>query len=143
LIYFLDSSALAKRYLAEPGSYRIRLLIQKRKDLAVSRISSVEIAAALSRRARQGDLGQDAARMLSQRMEEDLQAMRVVELRTPVLELAAALVWQHPLRAYDALQLGSALRLARATGLAVTFVCSDAHLCQAASEEELRVQRIG
>jgi len=56
---------------------------------------------------------------------------------------AAALVWQHPLRAYDALQLGSALRLSRATRLAMTFLCSDAKLCRAASEEGLRVQRVG
>ena len=76
-------------------------------------------------------------------MDEDLQEMRVVELQAPVLELAAELVWQHPLRAYDALQLGSALRLARATGLAVTFLCSDTKLCQAASKERLRVQRVG
>ena len=143
MIYFLDASALAKRYLAEPGSNQLRLLIQRRKQLAVSRISSVEIAAALSRRARQGDLDQDAARSLSRQMDEDLQEMRVVELRAPVLELAAALVWQHPLRANDSLQLGSALRLARATKLAVTFLCSDAKLCRAASEEGLRVQRVG
>jgi len=143
LIYFLDASALAKRYLAELGSDQVRLLVQRRKHLAVSRVSNVEIAAALSRRARQGDLSQDSARSLSQQMEEDLQEVRVVELRAPVLELAAALVWQHPLRAYDALQLGSALRLARSTRLAVTFLCSDANLCRAASEEGLRVQRLG
>jgi uncharacterized protein len=143
MIYFLDASALAKRYLAERGSDRVRSLIQKRKDLAVSRISKVEIAAALSRRARRGELEEDAARGLPQQMDEDLQEMRIVELRPPVLELAAALVWQHPLRAYDALQLGSALRLARATGLAVTFLCSDTDLCRAASEQGLRVQRIG
>jgi predicted nucleic acid-binding protein len=114
-----------------------------KSEFLANLISRVEISAALSRRVRQGELDQDAARALPQQMDEDLQEMRIVELRPPVLELAAALVWQYPLRAYDALQLGSALRLARATGLAVTFLCSDIDLCWAASQEGLRVQRIG
>jgi hypothetical protein len=45
-----------------------------------------------------------------------------------------------PRRAYDAVQLASALRM-RAKG-AVTFLCADGALADAASVEKLRVERL-
>lgn len=143
MIFFLDASAIVKKYVAEPGSARIDTLVRTRRDLAVSRISHVEVPAALARRARQGDIPQTVARRHAAQYEEDTANMRVVELRPRVLGLATELVCVHPLRAYDAVQLASALHLKRTSRAAVTFVAADSPLCDAAEAEELRVQRLG
>jgi len=50
MIFFLDASALAKRYVLEPGSDRIRALFRRRAQIAISRLSEVEVVSALVRR---------------------------------------------------------------------------------------------
>src|SRR4029079_17700412 len=57
LIRYLDASALAKRYVEEPGSQLVRERMQD-AILATSRLSEVEVTSALVRRWRQGDLSQ-------------------------------------------------------------------------------------
>jgi hypothetical protein len=143
MIYFLDASALVKRYVHEPGSEQLRALARRQPELAISRISTIEIPAALARRVREGDLDRATARSHIAQLSTDTQEIRIVEVRTAVLELASELVWRRPLRAYDSLQLASALRLHRSTGLAITFVCADRILSAAATGEGLRVRRLG
>ncbi|MBX7115364.1 MAG: type II toxin-antitoxin system VapC family toxin [Myxococcaceae bacterium] len=140
MIHFLDSSALVKRYVREPGTERISTLFRGRKEIAASRLAEVEVASALSRRSRKGDLPAEVARRHHRELLVDLSELRLVEIREPVLKLAGELVWRRSLRAYDALQLASALRLSQATGIAVTFWCADETLCEAASAEGLKMQ---
>ena len=132
-----------KRYRREPGTDFVRSIGRGRRNLAASRLSAVEVPAALARRVRQGDLPVKEARAHASRVPADLAEMRVVEIRPAVVELAAEIVWRRSLRAYDALQLAAAVRLARESGVAVTFTCSDADLCHAAAQEGLRVHRVG
>jgi uncharacterized protein len=143
LIYFLDSSALVKRYVREIGTDAVARLFGGRSKLAASALARVEVTSALFRRARAGDLGVEEARAHAARVAVDLGDLYVVEPRGTVLELASELVERWPLRAYDAVQLGSAIRLARAGGTAVTFVCADRGLVAAAKGEGLRGLRVG
>jgi len=140
VIQFLDSSALVKRYIQERGSELIRSLVSRRRDIATSRLSYVEISAALFRRARAGDLSEESVKRHVGRLARDLEEVQIVEIRPPVLELAVELVQRHPLRAYDAVQLASALRLVRGAGLPVAFVCADSALSRAAGREGMRTQ---
>lgn len=140
MIHFLDASALVKRYVREAGSDVVRALVRRRPALAASRISAIEVPAALARRARDGDVAEKAAKGHGARVGADMAAMTVVELRPNVATLASDLVWRHPLRAYDAVQLASALHLARATGSALTFWCADTRLCSIAAAEGLRTR---
>ncbi|MGQ0504371.1 MAG: type II toxin-antitoxin system VapC family toxin, partial [Myxococcaceae bacterium] len=91
---------------------------------------------------RKGDMDLEEARRQQRQLLADLSELRLVEVRPPVLQLASELIWQQALRAYDALQLASALRLKQATRLSVTFWCADRALCESAVEEGLRVQRV-
>jgi predicted nucleic acid-binding protein len=143
LIHFLDASALVKRYVKEAGSEDVSRLVRRKTRLATSVLAGVEIPSALARRAREGDLPLDAAREHSRRVASDLSETHVVAARAHVLEVAAELVWRHPLRAYDAVQLGSAVWLARESRMAVTFVCADQRLATAAAAEGLRVIHLG
>jgi len=84
----------------------------------------------------------DQAHAQAEQLAADLDELYVVEPRKTVLELASGLVERWPLRAYDAVQLGSAIRLARASGAAVTFTCADRGLASAAVGEGLRALRV-
>jgi hypothetical protein len=143
LIRFLDSSALVKRYVREPGSDVVARLFRSSSKLAASSLAAFEVAAALFKRARAGDVSTELARKHAARVAADLDEMHVVEARRPVLDLATELVSRRALRAYDAVQLASAMRLARAAGVAVTFVCADEALTAAALAEGIRGLHVG
>lgn len=137
---FFDSSALVKRYIAEPGTDRVLALLEGRSRVAVSRLAHVEVVSTVVRRARGGDLAQDHASSVLATLEEELRSrFSVVEVHAPTLTRAVDLVKAHGLRAADAVQLACAL--AAASGVPRSefqVVCSDATLSKAAMAEELR-----
>jgi predicted nucleic acid-binding protein len=141
VIYFLDASALAKRYLVEPGTERVRQLFRRGAEIVVSRLSEIEVASALVRRMHAGDLDEEIAESHLQTLVGDFASLDVIEVRRPVVTSARQLVGKHRLRAYDALQLASVLR-AKGSG-AVSFLCADGELADAADTERLRVERLG
>ena len=143
MIHFLDSSAFAKRYVREVGSDVVARFFRRPSTVAVSSLAGVEVPAALFKRARAGDLSLEAARTQASRVARDMHELNVVEARTAVLELAAELVSKRPLRAYDAVQLASALRLHRAARVAVTLVSADTALNTVAMAEGLRATFVG
>ena len=57
-VYFVETSALAQRYIAETGSIWLRSLLDPSTDCSiyVVRVTAVEISAALTRRERGGTL---------------------------------------------------------------------------------------
>lgn len=140
MIYFLDASALVKAYVRERGTDDVRKLL--RRSLAVSMLSLVEVRSAVRRREREGSLPASHASAILSALKVDLAEMWAVEARKGVLETAADLVDRHPLRAYDSVQLASALAIFRAAR-AVTFVCADEALCEAAVAEGLRALPVG
>jgi predicted nucleic acid-binding protein len=143
-IYFLDSSALVKRYVTETGSSWIRALTDPdaHNPLIIARITWVEVLSALARRQREGSLASDGVVQAIHTFRYDLNTQyHVSELDTAVAEAAGELVIRHPLRAYDAVQLASALRvqsdLSRTKSPALTFLTSDDRLVAIAQAEGL------
>lgn len=75
-----------------------------------------------------------------QRLESELQRLHVTEMSSDVLVLARQVVDAHSLRALDAIQLGTALRLSELDTFAqVTLVAADKKLLQAAQASGLRI----
>ena len=112
--YFVDSSALVKRYVPETGSAWIRALSapQTGNSLFIARITWVEVLSALARREREGSLTPTDRTLILQRFRSDLNNQyQVIELDATLAETAGQLVGQYPLRAYDAVQLASVLRI--------------------------------
>jgi hypothetical protein len=146
-VYFLDSSALVKRYVQENGSPWIQTLTapKARHKLIIARITWVEILSAFARRQREGTFTPpDAAEALqSFRFDLDHQ-YQVVETDRALIESAGRLVSKHPLRAYDAVQLASALRIlpafAQAKTVSLTFISADDRLISAAQAESLNTE---
>ncbi len=136
MIRYFDASALVKRYVEEDGTDTdelVRLLAEDRP--ATSRYSLIEIASALARRAREGDLTDtqiDAARTV---LEADSKRLLLVELTPEVVDIASGLLARHPLRAGDALHLASCLYLHARTGGRIAFVGYDERLNEAVEAE--------
>ena len=144
--YFLDSSALVKRYVPETGSGWIQTLteISAENILIIARITWVEVLSALARRQREGNLTISDLNLVIQQLRFDLNTQyRVVELDQLLIEQAGQLITQFPLRAYDAIQLASGLRthsaFASATATSLIFLTADAQLLTIAQSAGLTV----
>lgn len=112
--YFVDTSALVKRYVPEIGSEWILSITDPvtNSDLVISQITWVEVHSAFARRLRDGSLSAERFDLIVQKVREDFEnEYRVVDVDRTLIETATELVMQHPLRAYDAVQLASALRV--------------------------------
>ncbi|HEY9706764.1 MAG TPA: type II toxin-antitoxin system VapC family toxin, partial [Oculatellaceae cyanobacterium] len=72
--YFLDSSALVKRYVPETGSAWIQAIADAATGnlLIISRITWVEVLSALARRQREGSLSDTDVDLIIQRFRYDL-----------------------------------------------------------------------
>jgi predicted nucleic acid-binding protein len=144
-VYFIDSSALVKRYVSETGTAFVTGITDPAggHHTYVARITGVEVIAALSRRGRAGDVSAAAlATVLGQFRQEFAAVYRVVEMTSALLSDAMRLAETRAVRGYDAVQLASALRVNTecvALGLSSTLVSADGDLNAAAMAEGLTV----
>jgi uncharacterized protein len=144
--FYLDSSALVKRYVAEVGTSWITGLCVPAAShtLYIVRISAAEIVAALFRRAKQGELTQSDAQTAINQFKVDLGHYQIIEVNEALINRAMALAEKHALRGYDAVQLAACLEVqavrAALSLLAITFVCADNQLNAAAKAENLATE---
>ena len=137
-LLFLDTSAVAKRYLAELGStWIIRVVEQATGNIIViADVATVEMFSLLARRVREGILSSTESRSLGNAFLVHAEsAYLTAPLDDPTLVRARALVGQHPLRALDAIQLASAQVAQSVLGNPIIFVSSDRNLLSAANAE--------
>lgn len=110
--YYLDTSALIKRYVQETGTDWMRALVAPTAGhtLLTARITMVEVYSALARRRREGSVpAADCAIAAQAFTGHSATDYDFIELDLNVVALARDLLEQHPLRAYDAIQLASAV----------------------------------
>ena len=126
---------MVKRYVPETGSAWIQTIADAATGnlLIISRITWVEVLSALARRQREGSLSATDVDLIVQQFSYELNNQyQVVELDRTVTENAGQLVNQYPLRAYDAVQLASVLRIqpafATATSTSLVFLTADDRL---------------
>lgn len=114
--YYLDTSALIKHYVAESGSAWLDAVLFQTDDVLIltSSVTMVEVWSALARRRREASISaQHHADALDAFREDSLIRYLFVEFELPVIEAAGELLERHPLRAYDSVQLASAMVAAR------------------------------
>jgi predicted nucleic acid-binding protein len=144
--YYADSSVLVKRHVREAGTDWFRALADPVSGQVIStaRISQVEIYSAFNRRVREGVLTPaQYAEIIADFASFCLNEYQFIELTPVAVVLSRQLLERHALRAYDAVQLASAL-IARdalvSVGLdAPTFISADDRLLKAARLEGLAV----
>lgn len=148
--YFLDSSALVKRYAAdEIGHQWVTGLCEPRTGhrITIAQPALVEVVAAICRMPRATPPRLDDAKrdLLIALFRHDAQHQyRLVLVSTDTFTRAADLCRVHPLRAYDAVQLACALIIRDETVAAGVpapiFVCADDALLAVAMAEGLAVE---
>lgn len=147
--YFFDSSALVKRYVSEVGTVWVRSLtdISAKNVIIINRITSIEVVAALARRAKSGSLSSaDASYAISRFKSELVTHFRVTDLTAILANRAINIAETRQLRGYDAVQLATALfvydelvAVGVPTSHTYVLISADAELNSAASLEGLRV----
>jgi len=143
MILYLDTSALVKLYVKEPGSQAVRALLEKAQVVCTSRVAYVEMRAGLARKLRQGELSEEEYGHVLSDFEKDWKDYFVIEFFESVAKMGGELVEKHPLRSLDALHLASALFLRERARSDVFFSSLDGRLNEAAQAEGLAVPSAG
>ena len=146
-IYFVDTSALAKRYVNEPGSAWLRALLNPTTgaETLIVRIAAVELIAAITRRERGGSVSLADAAAARAAVRSDLAAeYQVVEVTEALIGRAMSLAEAHGVRGYDAVQLAAALEvnalLVAGALPPLLLVSADSELNAAATAEGLAIE---
>lgn len=114
---YVDTSALAKWYLPEPGSDAFVDFIRRQDRAAISRLTTVELRCLLARRRRAGDITLQHERDAWMTFEDDIRAGHLhVEALSDAHAIAARDLLDRlqglPVRTLDALHLAIARSLA-------------------------------
>jgi predicted nucleic acid-binding protein len=145
-VLFLDTSALVKRYAVEVGSSWVTAQTEpaSRNECWLAALTRVEVLAALALKVRTGHLTLSQARRAEQVFRRELAThFQSIDVTRALLHEAMRLVLPHALRAYDAVQLATALQLHAQQVVArlpaPIFVSADGDLNRAALAEGLQV----
>lgn len=141
MLYFLDTSSLAKLYVQEPGTERLlRLFSERNSRFAVLTVAAVELRSAIRRRERAGDIDPEDAGSILESFQTHLESRFIQQgVNDTVIDTALEVIDRYALRAYDAIQLAGSLVLSTLDMRSLTFVCSDHRLLEAAQSEQLQV----
>ena len=136
-IYYLDTSAIVKRYVDEQGTNVMdRLLDNAGSDsrFYTSLLSTLEFTSVITRLANGGQLEREAAFIVLARFRQDLREIfRLWPLDASILRAALAVVERHALRSADAIHLATASSIfSLAPELDGILVSSDRELLSAA-----------
>lgn len=133
--FFLDSSALVKRYVNEIGSSWIQEItrLAANHTLFTANITKVEVFSAFARLKREVRIDQNDLQSVIRLFQTDWNNQyHIVEMDGQIIEEACQLVQKYPIRAYDSVQLASAIVLfsyfQQASSTNFTFVTADTRL---------------
>ena len=143
--YYLDASALVKRYADEPGSTWVRQITDPSAPhtILLAEVTLAEVAAALAakHRAPGGITRQQRDRALSRFLQDCAESFLILPVDRAGIDRAVELTQNHRLRGYDAIQLATALVTGETLKLqnlpSPVFVASDGDLLTAAEDENL------
>jgi len=145
-VYFFDSSSLVKRYISETGTLWIRNIADPANGNGIyaATLAGVETISAVVRRLRRGETSPaDAATAVADFRSHYASVYFLVEASPEIIAHAMDLVETYGLRAYDAVQLATALQVQAECHLASTpeptFLSADTNLNAAATAEGLAV----
>jgi predicted nucleic acid-binding protein len=131
---FIDASALAKRYVQEPGSEELEEIFNSvATEIFVSTLSFVEFASAMGRKLCNKEMTKAEVGKAIKELEKDWsEVFAKIPLEDMLAETAAALALEYSLKGADAVHLASAN-----VADAELFVASDKKLIRAAKKTGL------
>jgi len=110
---YLDTSALAKWYLNEPGSEAFVDYLQRVDVAIISRLVATELRSLLARRRRIGELPQELETIIFATFQDDISSasLQLYPFDDSLFDEATNLITrypEHPLRTLDALHIATA-----------------------------------
>jgi len=133
VIVYLDTSALLKLIVEEPGSDAVDALVETSEYAVSSVIAYAECRSAIARGAKAGRI---EARAAVRSLDAIWSAVQSIEVDLRLSARAGELAARHLLRGMDALHLATAVEIP-ASEMSVAFATFDRSLAQAARAERL------
>ncbi len=136
-VYFVDTSALAKRYLVEAGSAWVEswIVLGEGNTIVVSEIVIAEMRSLLARRVREGLAVEQADAIKLAFSLHVRREYQISSVHRGILLSAGDLTEKYPLRTLDAIHLASALQVRSALEFPLIFVTADQQQLHAAAAE--------
>jgi uncharacterized protein len=142
--FYFDTSTIVKRYdPQEVGSQWVASLFgHPQTDLYLfSQLVTVEVTSAFYRKWRRAEITQpELDNMLRIFREDTMRGYWLEPINDSIVRLAVDLIERHPLRAYDSIQLATAISInndLKALDITLLFLSADDQLLQAARSEGL------
>lgn len=151
-VYFFDTSALVKRYAPENGTKWVQTITAPaaRHRIYIARITGAEVIAAIRLNVREGETSEaDAAKVIVDFRLDFTNQYTIHEVTEAVVNRAMGLIEKHTLKAYDGVQLATAVEInddlmslgGSAIGVpAVTIISADKQINRAAADEGLVIE---
>jgi uncharacterized protein len=137
-VLFVDTSALAKRYIGEVGSNWIRQQVRPsaQNRIIVADLLRVEMLSLFARHRRLNSIPANTVFSIRNTFLKHYRSQYwVIQIDRSILLSAARLVDKYPLRTLDAIQLACALRAIGTVSQTITFISADNNLLTAAASE--------
>ena len=132
---YLDTSALLRLYVSEPGSRQIETLVKENQPwVFTSLVAFAETFSVLLQSLREGRITGPAYQRQKRAFLTDWDTWHVVGLSRPLLRPVERMIEQYSLRGFDAIHLCTALSVGHPE-----FACFDARRRAAAGAEGLPV----
>jgi hypothetical protein len=134
---FLDSSALAKKYISEKGSQRVMALWHEATDISLSILCVPEVLSACNRLRREKRLDQKGYQAIKDGFFRDLEDTNLINVVPTIIEGAVRCLEEGTMRTLDAIHVASAMF----TGSNL-FVTSDPRQAEGARAMKLQTELV-
>ena len=131
MILYLDTSALAKKYIGEAQSTDLIAILQTAELIGACLLTRVELPAAVAKAVRMNWLSVADGEKAVKAFRAEWPSLLALQVTESLAARADSLAWQNGLRAYDAVHLAAALMWQEALGEPVTVATFDKQLWQA------------
>jgi len=138
-LIYLDTSALVKLYVREPGTDDVQRLAKSSASIGTSLISKTEAAAAFSKAIRVGYLPPEEARAAWETFLDAWPSVVRLAINETIVTQAGTLAFSHGLRGYDAVHLATALSWQDTLDIPVLFATYDQQLWEIAKQVQIAV----
>jgi len=136
---YLDTSALIKRYINEPGTEDVRTWIRAAEVISLCIMARAETASGLTRLHSRGIITQENFNIAIEQFRLDWARYQRIPVSEELIARADSLACQHGLRGYDSVHLAACLVWQEALSLPVTLATYDQELAGAGINSGLRV----
>lgn len=139
--YFIDTSALFKRYIPEPGTDELDNILNQEGIFYISELTIIEVISNLKRKNEiSGEIDKELYEKIKSEFFNDIaeEKIRTARISSDTIIEAINIIDQNYITPIDSLQLAAAVQIKSEWGN-VVFICSDEKLGNLAEKHGLEV----